>query len=153
MNRFFIIVILFLVIFQALVSCNSNSETNKQITTDIIKNPVSATGKTMEDVLPKITFDDTTHNFGAIIEGEIVEHTFVFTNTGGSKLVLTKVSAACGCTIPKYDTKPVKPGEKGKIIVSFNSENRKGNQNKVIKVLANTQPSLTKLNITANILY
>lgn len=153
MNRLFKITLLFLAVLPFIISCKTeNSDANK-VTTEIIQNPVTASGDAKTDGLPVISFTKTTHDFGAIIEGEIVETTFEFTNTGGSDLVLTKVSASCGCTIPKYDTKPVKPGKKGEIVVSFNSENRKGNQNKTVKVLANTQPSLTKLEITANILY
>ncbi len=152
MNWVYKILILSLVVLFSCAQENTGSG-DKEITTDIIQNPVSATGQAKLEGLPEISFDRTSHDFGAIIEGEIVEHTFKFTNTGGSDLVLTKVTASCGCTIPKYDTNPVKPGEQGQIVVSFNSENRKGSQTKTIKVLANTQPSLTKLEVSANILY
>lgn len=153
MNKAFKVVILFFLSLSVVVSCKTDNNQQGQVTTDIIQNPVTASGDIKAEGLPAIRFEKTEHDFGAIIEGEIVEHTFNFTNTGGSDLVLTKVSASCGCTIPKYDTSPVAPGEQGKIVVSFNSENRKGNQSKTIKVLANTQPNLTELKITANILY
>ncbi|MCF8370635.1 MAG: DUF1573 domain-containing protein [Bacteroidales bacterium] len=155
MNKAFKVVLLLILSLSVLVSCKTDNsqQGQEQVTTDIIQNPVTAYGDIKTEGLPAIRFENTEHDFGAIIEGEIVEHTFNFTNTGGSDLVLTKVSASCGCTIPKYDTSPVAPGEHGKIVVSFNSENRKGSQSKTIKVLANTQPNLTELKITANILY
>ena len=143
----------FLVLVCLSCKTENNSNDNRVLSTDIIQNSLTASGEVKSEGLPEISFDKSVHDFGAIIEGEVVEYTFNYTNTGGSDLVLTKVSASCGCTIPKYDTKPVAPGEKGKIVVAFNSENRKGNQNKTVKVLANTQPNLTELTISANIIY
>lgn len=152
MNR----AILFIIIIGSLVSfssCNDgNKPKEKPITSDIIKNPVSADGKADTTDLPVITFKKLEHDFGLIIDGEVVEYSFEFTNTGGSDLVLAKVSATCGCTIPTYDRKPIAPGEKGKITVKFNSENRNGNQHKTITVLSNAQPNTVELEITANVI-
>ena len=155
MYRLFKFVFFIAFFASTIVSCDTESTQNGggDVSTNLIQNPVSASGTQSQDQLPKIAFDKTEHDFGTIIEGEIVEYTFKFTNNGVSDLVLTKVSASCGCTIPTYNTKPIAPGEEGTIVVSFNSENRKGNQNKTIKVLANTQPSLTELKISANIVY
>lgn len=154
MFRFFYIFFFLLLTAGVTSSCKTGeSDNHHTVNTDLIQNPVSANGQEKNTGLPVIAFDKTEHDFGTIIEGEIVEYTFNFTNTGGSDLILTKVSASCGCTIPKYDTKPVAPGEKGQIVVSFNSENRRGNQSKTIKVLSNAQPSLAELTITSNIVY
>ena len=87
-----------------------------------------------------------------MIEGESVEYSFHFTNTGGKDLVITKVSASCGCTVPTYKREPVKPGEKGEITVMFNSEGRYGMQTKEIKVLSNAQPSINEFTITSNVI-
>lgn len=152
MNRIAIIVLLLssLILFSA---CNNdNKPSDNKVTTDLIKNPITANSDEVVSELPVITFAKLKHDFGLLIDGEVVEYSFEFTNTGGTDLVLTKVSATCGCTIPTYDRKPIRPGDKGKITVKFNSENRNGNQNKTISVLSNAQPNLVELEITANII-
>ena len=144
------IYILVLVLF--LQSCKTDESEHTQINTEIIQNPISASGEVSKQGLPEISFDNTSHDFGLLIDGETVEYSFGFTNTGGSDLVITKVSASCGCTVPIYSKKPIEPGMKGEITVKFNSENRIGSQNKTIMVLSNSQPSLKELTITENII-
>ena len=91
---------------------------------------------------PEITFEEQTYNFGTVIEGDIVKHTFVFTNTGKGTLVIGSVNGSCGCTIPKnWPKEPIKPGEKGQIDVVFNSENRVGIVRKSVDIKANTKPT------------
>lgn len=46
-----------------------------------------------------VEFEEATHDFGTIKEGEIVTHVFTFTNTGDEVLFLTNVKGSCGCTI------------------------------------------------------
>ena len=68
----------------------------------------------------KIEFDATSHDFGNIgAEGGPVSHTFTFTNTGEAPLIIVSATASCGCTRPEYTTKPVAPGKKGKITVTY----------------------------------
>ncbi len=90
---------------------------------------------------PVMTFKDTVINFGTISQGQYVKHFFEFTNTGKSELVIRSVRGSCGCTVPQnWPHDPVKPGESGKIEVQFNSEYKKGSQNVIVTVLANTVP-------------
>lgn len=98
-----------------------------------------------------ISFEETTHEFGTINEGDIVEHTFAFTNTGDSPLIIQDARATCGCTIPKKPEGPVAPGESSEIQVRFNSQGKSGMQNKTITITANTEPSTTRLFIKADV--
>ena len=149
MKQYFIFALIILMFgFQF---CKSERKQKDGIGTEIIHNPVTASGDTDIKEIPEITFDKTDHDFGLLIEGESVEYSFHFTNTGGKDLVITKVSASCGCTVPTYKREPVKPGEKGEITVMFNSEGRYGMQTKEIKVLSNAQPSINELTITSNV--
>ena len=84
-------------------------------------------------------------------EGEVVTHTFHFTNEGTADLLITSVSASCGCTVAKYSKKPVKPGASGVIEVEFNSLGKNGSQRKSIAVRGNTSPPVTILIITAEV--
>jgi len=96
---------------------------------------------------PIISFDKKTWDFGTITDGEVVEHTFRFTNTGTSDLVISSASASCGCTIPNWPKEPIAPGEKGEIKVEFNSNGKKDMVTKDITILANTNPVKTILQI------
>jgi hypothetical protein len=137
----------------SLSSCSEpNSSQEKPITTEIVQNPVTADGAPSENQLPVMTFKSKDYDFGLVIQGEKVSHSFSFTNTGKSDLVISGANASCGCTVPTYSKQPVKPGEKGEIEVVFNSDNREGNQHKTIKVLSNCQPNTIELSIKANII-
>ena len=140
--------IFFLIIIAGiLISCGNNRE--GRISTDIVNNPVSASGDNSVNQLPIISFDKEIHDFGKIIQGEKVSYNFRFTNTGKSDLVISQVTSSCGCTITKFPKVAIKPGEKEKITVTFDSEGRKGVQNKVITVASNCQPNKTILRVKA----
>ena len=98
-----------------------------------------------------IEFKETHVDFGKIKQGEVVLHTFVFTNTGDEDLLINRVEAACGCTASKYTTDIVKPGETGEVEVKFDSHNRTGKQSKTVTVFANTIPARTVLSFVAEI--
>lgn len=95
----------------------------------------------------EITFEKKVYDFGTITEGEVVEHTFKFTNTGDTDLIISNASASCGCTIPDWPKEPIAPGKQGKIKVKFNSNGKKDMITKDITILANTDPVKTILQI------
>ena len=41
---------------------------------------------------PKIVFEEEVHTFGEVMQGEDIEHTFVFRNEGNEELNIEKVS-------------------------------------------------------------
>ncbi|MBB3700695.1 DUF1573 domain-containing protein [Flammeovirga yaeyamensis] len=100
---------------------------------------------------PVITFAENTYEFGDIHQGDVVEHTFKFTNTGDAPLVIINVSTTCGCTAPKWPKEPIAAGEEGEIIVKFNSRGKRGVQNKPITIQSNAK-SPTRISITTNVL-
>ncbi len=136
----------------AIISCSGGSNNNSaQVSEYNIQNPNTASGNGDMSKLPQFTFSELDYNFGILIQGEKVAHTFIFTNTGGSNLIIKDVKATCGCTTPKWTKEPVKPGEKGSIEVIFDSSGRSGEQSKSIKVEANTQPNSVELRIRCDI--
>jgi len=132
-------------------SCNSSGSKEKQISTDLVNNPNTASGETNSGVLPVFKFDEIEHDFGKVIQGESVSFEFQFTNTGKSDLIIVDVSTSCGCTVPSFPKTPIRTGDKGAIKVSFNSAGKFGFQAKSILVVANTQPNTTLLRIKAQI--
>jgi len=100
-----------------------------------------------EVVYPTLDFDKKTHDFGTIDEGDVVEHTFTFTNNGKAPLVITNARGSCGCTVPTWTKKPVAPGESGEMLVKFNSRGKRNQQNKTVTVTANTESGKERLQI------
>ncbi len=101
----------------------------------------------------EITWEKGIYDFGDIMEGEKVEHTFQFTNTGSKELVITNVEVTCGCTTPKgWPRDPIAPGGSGKLTVAFNSTGKIGKQNKVITVTSNSVGSVNQVMFSALVL-
>lgn len=97
----------------------------------------------------EIKFDKVTHNIGTFSEKSPVQKaTFTFTNIGQSPLVINQVIASCGCTVPKYDKKPIAPGKKGTIEVTYNGKGKfPGHFKKTVTVRTNGKVELTRLYI------
>lgn len=101
---------------------------------------------------PVMTFAESEFDFGDIAADSKVRHTFNFTNTGRSPLLIEDATASCGCTTPSWTKEPVAPGAKGKIEVQFDSRGKHGIISKQVAVRGNTQPSITTIQIKGNVL-
>ena len=100
-----------------------------------------------------ITWDKNAHDFGEITEGEKVEHTFKFENTGTEPLVITNVQVTCGCTTPKgWPRDPIAPGKKAELVVQFNSTGKIGRQNKVVTIISNSVEGNSQVTFAATVL-
>ncbi len=104
-----------------------------------------------EGPLPSFEFAEESHDFGSIVEGEVVEHTFKFKNTGEAPLIISSATASCGCTVPLWPKEPIPVGEDGEIQVRFNSTKKSGVQNKTITITANTYPKINRIRIKASV--
>lgn len=100
---------------------------------------------------PHIEFEKTIYDFGAIKQGEKVQHEFKFKNTGKTPLIITDATATCGCTVPQYPTAPVKPGEEGTIKVIFDSTGKMGMQDKQVTIASNANPVAEKLHLVGEV--
>lgn len=83
-------------------------------------------------------FEKELINYGKITKGTSGERIFTFTNTGDAPLIIKRVQSSCGCTIPKKPEKPIMPGEKGEIKVSYDT-NRVGGFSKTITIYSNAK--------------
>ncbi|MBL6730849.1 DUF1573 domain-containing protein [Bacteroidia bacterium] len=128
-------------IIMGVVACNQKTSESQKLDTNAIETDQNSNKE------PAISFNNKIWDFGTITDGEVVEHTFRFTNTGTKDLVISSASASCGCTIPEWPKEPIAPGEKGEIKVEFNSNGKKDMVTKDITILANTNPVKTILQI------
>lgn len=101
-----------------------------------------------------ISFEKKTHDFGDIYQGDKVEHTFAFTNTGTEPLIITNVQVSCGCTLPKaWPRDPIPPGGKGEVTIAFNSAGKSGRQNKPVTIISNAvNADGSQISFTTNVL-
>ncbi len=94
---------------------------------------------------------DSAYNFGTITEGEKVEYSYKFKNTGANPLVIFEAHASCGCTVPEKPEKPILPGETGYLKVVFNSANKHGHNEKDINVSSNANPAFPVLKLSGEV--
>ena len=102
---------------------------------------------------PVISFETESHDFGEIQEKEgPVTYIFKYNNTGATPLVVSQVTASCGCTTPEWTQTPIKAGGAGEIKVTFDPANRPGTFNKSITVRSNADQAVKTLRISGKVL-
>lgn len=94
---------------------------------------------------------DSAFDFGTITEGEKVEYSYRFVNTGKTPLMVFSASASCGCTVPEKPEKPIMPGDTSFIKVVFNSQGKVGQNHKDVTIIANTEPSFPLLKLSGEV--
>ncbi len=94
---------------------------------------------------------DSAYNFGTVTDGEKVEYSYRFRNTGKKPLIIASAIASCGCTVPEKPEEPIRPGETGFLKVVFNSKGRVGEVHKTITVTSNAYPKFPELQLTGNV--
>ena len=133
----------------AMVSCKKDA--TSKIKAENLKNVQQKVEVNKADA-PVITFDKTVHDFGDINEGDVVETTFKFKNTGKSDLIITNIKGSCGCTVPSnWKKEPIKPGEQSEFTVKFNSRNKPNKHHKTVTITANTANGRETVKIQANV--
>lgn len=110
---------------------------------------VKASINTRAENYAEIKFDTLRHNFGKFSKDDpIVKCTFGFTNTGTAPLIINQAFATCGCTVPRWPNKPIKPGERGEIEVTYNGKGKfPGHFQKTVTVRTNGVTEVVRLTI------
>ncbi len=108
------------------IAQNVNSETNSE------SDPANFT--TIE------WLDTQERDLGKIKEGQKLEVSFRFKNTGTKPLIISKVWAQCGCTVAETPKEPYAPGQEGVIKATFDSQGKPGLNQKEVYANTNTDP-------------
>lgn len=96
----------------------------------------------------EISAEKIEHDFGTFKEADgNVSYTFTIKNTGTAPLVITRVSASCGCTTPEFEKEPIAPGKTSKIKITYNPAGRPGQFLKSIAVYSNGMDGAFRLRI------
>jgi hypothetical protein len=135
-------ILLFFLVSMTGISCNHEGKTNRNL--DLFKISASDTAK--------IRFNEYEHNFGKVAEGEKVACIYTFENIGRGPLIISSATTSCGCTVSKFEKKPVPPGGLGIIEVIFNSSGYNGKQTKTVTVRSNASKPFVLLKLTGEVI-
>ena len=104
--------------------------------------PVKVVPQTIEGA--GMLFKSDVIDYGKIAHKSNGEREFVFTNNGNKALLIKNATSTCGCTVPTFPKDSIQPGEKGAIIVKFDTS-RAGPFSKTVTVTSNAVQGSTKV--------
>jgi hypothetical protein len=84
----------------------------------------------------KMTFESLDVNYGTIEHNSDPIRIVKFTNTGTEPLIINNATSSCGCTVPKWPTEPIAPGQSASLEVRYATD-RVGRISKSITVRTN----------------
>jgi hypothetical protein len=128
----------------ALAACNGSTDASpdagplaKGVAGDV---PAKAPGSQ-----GRIACDAPEFEWGTVLAGQEVSHTFVVKNVGEGVLRILGARAGCSCTAAVVSASELPPGGEGRIEVKFNTKGRKGVTSKTVDVTTDseTNPKLT----------
>lgn len=102
---------------------------------------------------PEISVDKAIHDFGKVNEeAGNISCEFVIKNTGNAPLVISRVTASCGCTTPDWTKSPIAPGATGTVKATYGAKGRPGPFSKTISVYTNAQDGAYMLTIKGDVI-
>jgi hypothetical protein len=117
-------------------------------------NVVAAPGA--EPVKPKpmtsIQWIDSAKNLGKVREGEKIEISYRFRNTGNEILIINNIVVSCGCTVAEKPEAPIAPGAEGAIKATFDTKGRVGTNHKTMAVYTNTKEAVSTVAFEVEVL-
>jgi hypothetical protein len=132
-----------ILVLSLIISCNSAPRKE-------VERNIDASQPSMEKYA-ELEYIEDFFDFGSIVQGEVVTHTFRFRNSGNDVLVIKDLIPDCGCTRPKIDKKVFKPGEEGSVEVIFDSKGWQGSQYKSVAIRSNSPIRDKSVTIKANV--
>ena len=104
-----------------------------------------------KDSLPYLKVKDPKFNFGTVTQGKVVEIEYTFENTGKNPLTISDIEVTCGCTVADFPHYPIRQGDSGMIMITFNTKEKYDKQDRTVKVISNASNSPTKLRFYGHI--
>ena len=101
----------------------------------------------------QLIFTPDSWDFGTIPETEgRVSHTFTGENRSDKPVVILDVVTTCGCTVPDFSKKPILPGEKTQITVTYDPANRPGSFTKELWVYSSEKRKIATLTVQGSVI-
>lgn len=99
-----------------------------------------------QNTKPEFKFERELINYGKIKQHTNGKKVFTFTNIGKSPLIIKDIKTSCDCAIPKKLTDPIMPGEKGTIVVVYDTS-KLGGFTKQITIFSNAKNRRKRIRI------
>lgn len=105
----------------------------------LLQQPANQAGTTT------VRWNRDTSYFEVLEEGRIWIDSFRVTNTGHEPYIIKEVKTSCDCTVLRYPTFPVMPGETATLRIEFDSRGKYGHAMPGIIVYDNSSPNARNL--------
>lgn len=100
----------------------------------------------------QLIFTPDSWDFGTISETDgRVSHTFTGENRSDKPVVILDVVTTCGCTVPEFTKRPIRPSEKTTIKVTFDPTNRPGAFTKELGVYSSERRKIATLTVRGSV--
>ena len=99
----------------------------------------------------KISFSETSFDFGKVKEGDTISHRIKIKNTGSEPLFIYKAVGSCDCTRARFPTTAIAPGEEVDTYIEFKTKGRKGKQIRKVVFTSNTDPIENTFTLTGEV--
>lgn len=100
----------------------------------------------------KISSEELKYDFGTITEENgPASHIFTIKNEGNAPLVITRVTASCGCTMPEWTKAPIEAGKTGEVKITYDPTGRPGPFVKTVSIYSNGKKGAYMLAIKGNV--
>ena len=97
----------------------------------------AAEGSAPGKAAPRIRFDRTTHDLGAIPSNETQSFSWGYRNDGNAPLEIIAMNPSCGCTASVADPKRTVAGATGTLRVTYDPAGQSGDVRKTLTVVTN----------------
>ena len=125
---------------------------NRKTIITLIVCALAATGVAAQEERPELVFEPAVWDFGSVREADgPVRHTFTGVNRGDRPLVILDVTTTCGCTVPRFSKRPVLPGDRTEITVSYDPTNRPGAFDKELWIYSSDRKRIATLTIRGEV--
>jgi hypothetical protein len=74
------------------------------------KYEIESGNKTVPKIITTVEVDKTVHDFGTVRKNEKNPAVFTITNVGDNPLIISRISASCGCTNVTWEKQPIASG-------------------------------------------
>jgi len=96
---------------------------------------------------PRVAVDAPVHDFGAVEQGDVVEHVFRLHNAGSVPLRIDHVKSTCACTVGVATGEEVRPGDEAWVTVRLDTGRLAGRTTKTVTLYTN-DPAAPTLGVT-----
>jgi hypothetical protein len=96
--------------------------------------------------VPVAILETEEFDWGSLIQGQKVQHSFLIENRGRSPLKILKVTATCGCTTTRYDEE-IAPGEFGAIDLEIDTSEFAGGKPRRNAVIQTNDPMKSEIHL------